>query len=81
MSTVTISNLPAAGALTGTELLPVVQSGTTSNTTVQDIANLAGSFPYTGSAQITGSLGITGSLVFRVGSTSTNVAIGNSALY
>jgi hypothetical protein len=64
MSTVTIPNLPAAGALTGTELLPVVQSGTTSNTTAQAIANLAGggAFPYTGSAQITGSLEVIGSV-------------------
>lgn len=42
MSTVTISNLPAAGALTGTEVLPIVQSNVTRKTTVQDIANLAG---------------------------------------
>ena len=42
MSTTTISNLPAAGALTGTEVLPIVQSNVTSKTTVQDIANLAG---------------------------------------
>ena len=65
MSTITISNLPAAGALTGTEVLPIVQSNVTSKTTVQDIANLAGggsSFPYTGSAQITGSLDVIGSL-------------------
>jgi hypothetical protein len=64
MSTVTIPNLPAAGALTGAELLPVVQNGTTSNTTTQDIANLAGggAFPYTGSAQITGSLEVIGSV-------------------
>jgi hypothetical protein len=45
MSTVTIPNLPAAGALTGTEVLPIVQSNTTSKTTVQAIANLAG-LPY-----------------------------------
>lgn len=41
MSTITIPNLPAAGALTGTEVLPIVQSNVTSKTTVQDIANLA----------------------------------------
>ena len=65
MSTVTIPNLPAAGALTGTEVLPIVQSNITSKTTVQDIADLAGggaSFPYTGSAGITGSLDVIGSL-------------------
>jgi hypothetical protein len=83
MSTVTITNLPAAGALTGTELLPIVQNNVTSNTTTQDIADLAGggaAFPYTGSAQITGSLGITGSLTFRVGSQPYNIAIGYLAL-
>ena len=65
MSTVTIPNLPAAGALTGTEVLPIVQNNVTSNTTTQAIADLAGggaSFPYTGSAQITGSLDVIGSL-------------------
>ena len=46
MSTVTIPNLPAAGALTGTEVLPIVQSNTTSKTTVQAIANLAGGSTY-----------------------------------
>ena len=65
MSTVTIPNLPAAGALTGTEVLPIVQNNITSNTTVQNIADLAGSFPYTGSAQITGSLEITGPLTLK----------------
>lgn len=33
-----ISDLPAAGALSGTETLPIVQSGTTVKTTVADIA-------------------------------------------
>jgi succinate dehydrogenase/fumarate reductase flavoprotein subunit len=35
MSTVTIPNLPAAGALTGTELLPILQNKSTSKTTIQ----------------------------------------------
>jgi hypothetical protein len=72
MSTVTIPNLPSAGALTGTEVLPIVQSNTTSKTTVQAIANLAGTFPYTGSAKISGSLKITGS----VENGENNIAIG-----
>jgi hypothetical protein len=42
MSTVTISQLPNSGALTGTEVLPIVQSDATVKTTVQDIADLAG---------------------------------------
>jgi hypothetical protein len=46
MSTITIPNLPAAGALTGTEVLPIVQSNITSKTTVQAIADLAGGLPY-----------------------------------
>lgn len=37
-----ISELTAAGALTGTELVPVVQSGATKRTTTQDIADLGG---------------------------------------
>lgn len=37
-----ISELSAATALTGTELVPVVQSGTTKRATAQDIADLAG---------------------------------------
>lgn len=36
-----ISELTAAGALTGTEQVPVVQSSTTKRTTTQDIADLA----------------------------------------
>jgi hypothetical protein len=35
-----ISALPSAGALAGTEPLPIVQGGVTKKTTVQDIANL-----------------------------------------
>jgi hypothetical protein len=42
MATVTITQLPNAGTLTGTEVLPIVQSDATVKTTVQDIANLAG---------------------------------------
>ena len=42
MSTITISQLPNSGVLTGTEVLPIVQSNATVKTTVQDIANLAG---------------------------------------
>ena len=37
-----ISQLTAAASLTGTEQLPLVQSGSTVKTTAQDIANLAG---------------------------------------
>jgi hypothetical protein len=37
-----ISQLAVAGSLTGTELVPVVQSGVTVQTTTQDIADLGG---------------------------------------
>lgn len=37
MANAKISQLPAAGAITGAELVPVVQGGTTSQTTVDDI--------------------------------------------
>lgn len=42
MADKTISELSAASALTGTELVPVVQGGATLRTTAQDIADLAG---------------------------------------
>lgn len=41
MADVKISALSSAGALTGTEEVPVVQSGVTVKTTAQDIANLS----------------------------------------
>jgi len=41
-----ISQLTAASALTGTEELPIVQSGQTVKTTAQDIADLAGGGSY-----------------------------------
>jgi hypothetical protein len=34
-----ISGLPAGSALNGTELVPIVQTGTTKRITTQDIAN------------------------------------------
>lgn len=40
MANVKISNLPAAGALTGTEIVPVVTGGATKRTTVSAIAGL-----------------------------------------
>ena len=42
MANVKISQLTAGSALTGTEEIPVVQSGSTVRTTAQDIADLAG---------------------------------------
>ncbi|GAG60430.1 unnamed protein product [marine sediment metagenome] len=41
MADTKISGLAAAGTLTGTELVPVVKSGVTSQSTTQDIADLA----------------------------------------
>lgn len=40
-----ISNLTNAGALSGTEVIPIVQSGTTVKTTAQAIANLTPAVP------------------------------------
>jgi len=42
MANVTISQLNSGSALSGSEVLPIVQAGSTVKTTVQDIANLAG---------------------------------------
>lgn len=44
-----ISGLPASGALTGTEIVPIVQSGTTKRTTTQAIADLGGGGGISGS--------------------------------
>ena len=41
MADTKISALPAAGALAGTEPVPIVQDGATKQTTVQDIADIA----------------------------------------
>ena len=42
MADVKISDLTSAAALDGTELVPVVQNGSTVQTTAQDIADLGG---------------------------------------
>jgi hypothetical protein len=44
MATKTIDQLPSSSPLVGNEVLPIVQGNETLKTTVQDIANLAGSF-------------------------------------
>jgi hypothetical protein len=64
-----ISGLPAGSALNGTELVPIVQTGTTKRITTQDIANLGNASGVEGSGTI-------GTLAkFTASST-----IGNSAL-
>ena len=52
MAKVKISGLPAGGALNGTELVPIVQSGTTKRITAQDIANLGNASGVEGSGTI-----------------------------
>jgi hypothetical protein len=47
-----ISGLPAGSALNGTELVPIVQAGTTKRTTAQDIANLGNASGVEGSGTI-----------------------------
>ena len=47
-----ISQLTSAGALTGTELVPVVKAGVTVQTTTQDIADLGGSSTTPNLAQV-----------------------------
>jgi len=47
-----ISELPAGSALNGTELVAIVQSGTTKRTTAQDIANLGNASGVEGSGTI-----------------------------
>lgn len=57
MANITITGLSAAAALTGTEVLPIDQSGATVKTTVQDIANLAGGGSPTFDVVTVGTLG------------------------
>ena len=47
-----ISGLPAGSALNGTELVPIVQTGTTKRITTQDIANLGNASGVEGSGTI-----------------------------
>jgi hypothetical protein len=65
-----ISELPAGGALNGTELVPIVQTGTTKRITAQDIANLGNASGVEGSGTI--------NYLAKFTATST---IGNSLIY
>jgi hypothetical protein len=53
MTNVAISALPAASALDGTELVPIVQGGVTSQTTALDVAKLAETSLYAATASET----------------------------
>lgn len=57
MANVKISQLTAAAALTGTEVVPVVQNNVTVKTTAQDIADLAGGGASTLNMVTVGTLG------------------------
>jgi len=76
-----ISELPAGGALNGTELVPIVQTGTTKRITAQDIANLGNASGVEGSgtinylAKFTATSTIGNSLIFDNG---TSVGIGTT---
>jgi hypothetical protein len=76
-----ISELPAGGALNGTELVPIVQTGTTKRITAQDIANLGNASGVEGSgtinylAKFTATSTIGNSLIFDNG---TGVGIGTT---
>jgi hypothetical protein len=77
-----ISELPAGGALNGTELVPIVQTGTTKRITAQDIANLGNASGVEGSgtinylAKFTATSTIGNSQIFDNG---TNVGIGTAS--
>jgi uncharacterized protein YaiE (UPF0345 family) len=65
-----ISELPAGGALNGTELVPIVQTGTTKRITAQDIANLGNASGVEGSGTIN-----------RLPKFTASSTIGNSAFF
>jgi hypothetical protein len=63
MANVKISELTSASTLTGTEIIPLVQSGSTVKTTAQDIADLASGVSYTSYvAKISGDSPVTSSV-------------------
>jgi hypothetical protein len=76
-----ISELPAGSALNGTELVPIVQTGTTKRITAQDIANLGNASGVEGSgtinylAKFSATSMIANSQIFDNG---TNVGIGTA---
>lgn len=74
MAVIQIPNLPVATALTGTELLELVQAGVSCRTTTQDVANLATGLSFPG---YYGQYFCTTTQV-NVGSTSANVVTFNS---
>jgi len=65
-----ISQLPAGSALNGTELVPIVQTGTTKQITAQDIANLGNASGVEGSGTIN-----------RLPKFTASSTIGNSAFF
>jgi hypothetical protein len=65
-----ISGLPAGSALNGTELVPIVQTGTTKRITTQDIANLGNASGVEGSGTIN-----------RLAKFTASSTIGNSQLF
>ena len=65
-----ISGLPAGSALNGTELVPIVQTGTTKRITTQDIANLGNASGVEGSGTIN-----------RLPKFTASSTIGNSAFF
>lgn len=84
MADVKISELPAAGALDGTEEVPVVQAATTKKTTTQEIADLGGgggtpSAPDT-AIQFNDGGAFGGSTFFTFDKILGHIALGNSAV-
>ena len=70
MTNVTIPNLPAAISLTGSEIVPVVQSGSSERTTTQAIANLATSITRGTVTNVATGTGLTGGPVTTTGTIS-----------
>ena len=89
MAGVKISNLPAAGALTGAELVAIVQGGITSQTTTAAVAGTtgvstfsAGSTGLTPATATSGAISLAGTLAVANGGTgvTTSTGTGNTVL-
>lgn len=86
MAGVKISNLPAAGALTGTELVAVVKGGVTSQTTTAAVAGAtgvstfsAGTTGLTPASATTGAISLAGTLAVANGGTGVTTSTGTGS--
>jgi hypothetical protein len=72
MANITITQLPSAGAITGSELVPIVQNGVTVKTTASTLISGSGVASVSGTAPVVSSGGTTPAISMPAASTSVN---------